>query len=253
MLTKTLLGLTILAFPVLWAGEAKPVVVTANAIQPQVAIDAEGNVHVAFLQGGNVAVSMSRDRGETFTEPVVAMDVGGHARGGKQRGPRLGVDGRKRIFVTAPVTFDVAEQARKYPTTELYLVRSDDGGKTWSPPLQINQANKKAPEALHWLAVDPAGAVHAAWLDLRGRVTPGQDLYYAKIVDGKIGTNRKIATLVCECCAPGLAVDDLGRAVTAWREGGDKPSREILWAAIDGGDQLLKPRQLNTRPSNVPT
>jgi len=228
-------------------------IVTEDAIQPQVAVDGDGNVYVVFLQRGNVAVSVSKEAGKSFGAPVVAMDVGGRAQGGKQRGPRIGVDGRGWIYVSSPVTFDSAEYSRKYPTAELYLVSSTDGGKTWTKPLQVNDVSKKAPESLHWLAVDPSGTVHAAWLDLRGRTTPGQDLYYAKIADGKVGANRKIAALVCECCAPGLAVDGAGRAFTAWREGGDKPSREILLAAVDGSSALLKPHQLNTRPSNVPT
>src|SRR5581483_4885695 len=118
---------------------AAGVVVAADAIQPQVAVDARGTVYVAFLHRGNVVVSASADRGKTFSRPVVAIDAKGKARGGRQRGPRIGVDAKGGLVVTAPVTFDAAEAAKKYPTTELYLVTSADGGKTWSPPLQVNE------------------------------------------------------------------------------------------------------------------
>ena len=33
--------------------------------------------------------------------------------------------------VTAPVTFDDAEYKKRYPTAELFFVRSTDGGRTW--------------------------------------------------------------------------------------------------------------------------
>lgn len=228
------------------------VLVAKDAIQPQVVLDKEGNVYVVFIQKGNICVSVSTDRGKTFGEPVVAIDVKGRAGGGMQRGPRIGIDAKKTITVTAPVSFDDAEFEKKYPTSELYLASSKDGGKTWSKPLQVNDAPKKAPEALHWMAVEPAGDVHVVWLDLRSRLGNGQDIYYAKVSDGKVSKNVKIATEVCECCAPGLAVDGMGNPLIAYREGGSKASREIF--AVRGykkGESFGKPIQLNHETTNI--
>src|SRR5262245_8398267 len=92
------------------------VVVAQDARQPSVAVDAKGNVHVALLQGGNVVVATSRDHGAPFSASRVAIDAKGKARGGMQRGPRLGVDGAGRLTVTAPLTYDEAEQKKKYPS-----------------------------------------------------------------------------------------------------------------------------------------
>ena len=108
------------------------------------------------------------------------------------------------------VTFDDAEYEKRYPTADLYLVRSTDGGKMWSTPRQVNEVTKQAPEALHWMAVAPRGEVHVAWLDRRDREQSGQDIYYSTVVDGEVGTNVKVARTVCECCAPGLAIDAAG-------------------------------------------
>ena len=210
--------------------------IAANAIQPHMTIDGGSGIYVAFIHQGNISVSTSHDQGATFGEPVIAIDVGGRARGGAHRGPRIGVDDSGTLTVTAPVTFDDAEYEKRYPTADLFLVRSRDGGKSWSEPQQVNEVAKQAPESLHWMTVAATGEAHIAWLDRRDRKQSGQDIYFATVADGKVGANVRIASTVCECCAPGLAVDGLGNPFVAYREGGSKPSREIfgLWSSNRG-------------------
>ena len=209
-------------------------------------IGGDGGIYLAFIHRGNISVSISHDRGHTFSEPAVAIDVQGRARGGKHRGPRIGVDGEGNITVTAPVTFDAAEYEKKYPTADLFLVRSTDGGKTWSQPKQVNEVAKQAPEALHWMTVAPSGVAHVAWLDMRDREQRGQDIFYTTVVTGEVCANVKIATTVCECCAPGMAVDAAGNPLVAYREGGSNPSREIFmrWST-DGGRSFGDVLQIN--------
>ncbi len=232
------------------------VLVSADAKQPSIAIDRDGKVCVAYLHGGNVVVSVSADRGATFSAPVVAIDAKGGARGGRQRGPRLGVDAQGRLTVTAPLTFDEEEGKKKYPSPEVYLATSADGGASWSAPLRVNEVEKKAPEGLHATRVAADGTVHVAWLDLRSRRDKGQDLWYARVnaVDGKVGPNVRVAEEVCECCAPGLALDGAGNPLLAWREGGEKDSRELFCArSTDGGATFAKPARINRTPTKEDT
>jgi hypothetical protein len=213
-------------------------------------IAGDGTIYVTFIHRGNICVAVSRDGGASFSKPAVAIDVKGRAKGGAQRGPRIGVDAKGHVKVTAPVTFDEAEYQKRYPTAELYLVTSADGGKTWTKPLQVNEVAKKAPEALHWMAVAPSGDVHVAWLDLRDRDGRGQDIFCAKVSGSRVGKNIKVASTVCECCAPGLAVDPNGNPFIAYREGGTKSSREIFAIRFtDNGGSFGSPVQLNRRPS----
>jgi hypothetical protein len=236
--------------PIIPDRDGDTVEIAADAIQPQMAIDDEGNIYVAFLHKGNVCVCASTDQGRSFSEPVIAIDIQGRMQGGMQRGPRIGVDGRKTITVTAPAVFDQAEFQKRYPTADLYVVTSQDGGKTWSKPLRVNEVPKKAPEALHWLAVTPSGEAHVAWLDLRGRQGRGQDIYYAKVTSGKVSKNTPIASTVCECCAPGLAADSSGNPFVAYREGGEKPSREVYaLRSTDRGATFGRPVQINQQPT----
>ncbi len=225
---------------------SKPIEVAADAIQPHMAIGSEGDVYLAFIHRGNISVTTSHDEGKSFRDPVIAIDVQGRARSGAHRGPRIGVDQQGTITVTAPVTFDEAEYQKKYPTADLYLVRSTDDGKTWSKPRQVNEVAKRAPEALHWMAVAPRGEVHVAWLDMRDRTQPGQDIFYATAVDGEVGANVKVAGTVCECCAAGLALDASGNPFLAFREGGKKPSREIFaLRSAAGGRSFTEALQIN--------
>lgn len=220
--------------------------IAADAIQPHMSIGSDGVIYLTFLHRGNISVSISHDQGKTFSDPVVAIDVQDRARGGRHRGPRIGVDGEGIITVTAPVTFDAAEYEKKYPTADLFLVRSTDGGITWSQPRQVNEVAKKAPEALHWMTVAHNGVAHVAWLDLRDREERGQDIFYTTVIAGEVGANLKIATTVCECCAPGMTVDAVGNPLVAYREGGTNPSREIFarWST-DGGRSFGDVMQIN--------
>lgn len=230
--------------------QGKLVVVAENAIQPQMAIH-EDTIYVTSIHQGNIVVSRSTDGGQSFGTPVIAIDVGGRARGGRHRGPRIGVDRHGVVTVTAPVTFDDREYQKRYPTADLYFTRSLDGGATWSAPQRLNSVAKKAPEALHWMAVEPDGDVHVAWLDMRGRETPGQDIYYVRLRDGrKTSPERVVARTVCECCAPGLSVDDRGNVLLAYREGGEKASREIFARRSSAGqDDFHDPVRINVKPT----
>src|SRR6185295_489617 len=166
-------------------------VISPGANQPHLAASDDGSFYAAFIKDGNILFAESADKGRTWSAPVTAIDAKGKATGGMQRGPRIAVDGKKTIYITAPVSYDEAElAAKKYPVRELYMVVSTDGGKTFSKPAQVNDAPKKAPESLHWLAAAPNGDVFAVWLDLRNRAQ-GQDLAWAKISEQgkKIGRN----------------------------------------------------------------
>jgi hypothetical protein len=235
-------------------GAATATTVAEGATQPHLAADSDGTFLVAFLREGNIGLAVSTDGGSSFAPPVTAIDARGNARGGMQRGPRVAVDGAGIVYVTAPLCFDADELAKRYPTRELYLAVSTDGGSSFAPPVRVNDAPKRAPEALHWLAAAPGGEVFVAWLDRRRRQGPGQDLAYALVSDRgrKVHANGVIDGPLCECCAPGVAMDPNGNPILVWREGGDRPNR-ALWIAssTDGGASFETPRRLNRGDSHV--
>jgi Neuraminidase (sialidase) len=228
-----------------------PVIIAKDSIQPCLAADADGGFYCVFIRNGNIEISTSADGGKTWTEPVVAIDARGKARGGMQRGPRIGVDACKNVTVTAPVCFDEKELKERYPRAELWLARSTDGGKTFGAPVQVNEKTGTVPESLHALAVAPSGETHVAWLDMRDR-KKGQDLFYSKVIDGKPGKNLKIGATLCECCAPGIAVDARGNPLLAWRDGAASENRAI-WLSVskDGGKTFSDRMRANNSETGV--
>jgi hypothetical protein len=236
-------------------GAERAVVIAAGAIQPHLAASEDGAFHAVFIKDGNIQVTTSTDKGKTWSAPGVAIDAKGKAAGGMQRGPRIAIDGKKTLYVTAPLCFDEAEFAKKYPTQDLYLAVSTDGGKTFSKPVQVNDVPKQAPESLHWLAAAPNGDVFVAWLDRRQRFnSPGQDLGYVKITDQgkKVGKNGVLPGPLCECCAPGLAVDAKGNPMIIYREGGKNPNRALMLASsTNAGATFARIARVNQGDSKV--
>jgi len=228
-------------------------VIAPDANQPHLAASDDGSFYAAFIKDGNIGFSCSMDKGKTWSAPVVAIDAKGKASGGMQRGPRIAVDGKKTIYITAPMTFDETELGgKKYPVRDLFLAVSTDGGKTFSEPVQINDTPKKAPEALHWLAAAPNGDVFAVWLDLRQR-DKGQDLGYVKISEQgkKIGKNGLLPGPLCECCAPGLAVDAKGNPMVLYREGGKTNRSIFLGISTNGGASFSKISRINQGETKI--
>lgn len=250
-MTLRLLAATAVAL--LAASPDEATVVAPGANQPFLAASDDGCFYAAFIRDGNIGFSSSTDHGKTWSAPVVAMDAKGKASGGMQRGPRIAVDGRKTIYITAPMTFDETElNGKKYPVRDLFLSVSTDGGRTFSKPVQVNDAPKKAPEALHWLAAAPNGDVFAVWLDLRQR-EKGQDLAYARISEQgrKIGKNGLLPGPLCECCAPGLAVDPKGNPMVLYREGGKANRSIFLGMSSNGGASFAKVNRINQGETKI--
>ncbi|HVE41445.1 MAG TPA: sialidase family protein [Planctomycetota bacterium] len=245
---------TILAALLALPSPQRAVTIAGGAIQPHLAAAEDGSFYAVFIKDGNIEFSGSSDRGKTWSSPIVAIDARGKAKGGMQRGPRIAVDGKKTIYISAPLCFDEAEFAKQYPTQDLFLTVSTDGGKTFSKPVAINDVPKQAPESLHWLAAAPNGDVFVAWLDRRQRGnSPGQDLGYVKITDQgrKVGKNGVIPGPLCECCAPGLTVDAKGNPILIYREGGKSNRPLDLAMSTNGGASFARVTRINQGESKV--
>lgn len=78
---------------------------------------------------------------------------------------RVGLDGTVYVLWSNRIPVP----GRRFPASNLYLVRSTDSGQTFSPPCLVNDDADGPPSShtLHDLAIGPDGTVYVSWIDAR--------------------------------------------------------------------------------------
>lgn len=213
-----------------------------NPQQPQVAVDAQGSIHVVYGVGDLARYRRSDDGGKTFSRPV-DLPAAHDMSLGMRRGPRIAVSA-KAIGVTV-----IGGKQGKGRDGDLLAMRSVDGGKTWSSPLQVNDTADSAREGLHAMSAGPSGELCCVWLDLRNGNT---EIMASCSSDGG-GSWSKNALVykspdgsVCECCHPSVAIDGRGRIHVQWRNSLDGARDIYVATSTDRGKTFSKASKLGT-------
>lgn len=202
-----------------------------EARQPQVAVNEDGTIHVAYGVGNEIRVVRSTDAGKSFSVPETVGEAGVLSLG-MRRGPRIAATG-KSVVVTA-----VGGKLGKGKDGDILSWQSADAGQTWSGPVRVNTVSGSAREGLHALAAGPDGKAFCAWLDLRNS---RMEIFGAASSDG--GKTWQPDTLVyrspersvCECCHPSVTFAPDGTLYVMWRNQ-FKGNRDMyLIASKDGG------------------
>jgi hypothetical protein len=194
----------------------------AHSSYPTPAFDAKGRLFVAFVEGDAVFVSSSADLGRTFAPAVRVtprperIDANGEAR------PKIATDGAGGVYVSW-----TRKGAKPY-TGDVRFARSTDGGRTFAPPITVNDDGLPTGHRFDALSVGPSGEVLLAWVDKRdlesataaGRAYDGAAIYSAVSADrGRtFAKNAKLKDNACECCRLAVARDGAGQAVVLWRD-----------------------------------
>ena len=127
---------------------------------------------------------------------------------------------------------------------DIYLARSKDDGKTWSPPVQVNDVKGKANVGkASFLAVTPAGKVVVMWSDTR-KATSGNenDVFADSSLDGvtfgsDVQVNDNDARYQEDpSMATGWTGNCKGAIYAVWQDFRNKKSYDIVAArSVDGG------------------
>jgi len=195
----------------------------ASKVTPAFAPD--GTLWLAFMAGGHISVTSSRDQGRSFSPPVQAtkekytLDWGPDAR------PQIVAEKNGGIALAFSTFRDKAFNGQVFAT------KSADGGQSFAEPKPITANNES--QRFATLGLDADGTVFAAWIDKRNRVPAreegrkyeGAGVFFASSKDhGASYTEAQIASdNTCECCRLGLAFAGPGRPVLVFRnifEGG---------------------------------
>jgi hypothetical protein len=159
---------------------------------------------------GDIYFTKSVDGDNTFSPNVQVNDDTGTAA---QCCASLAVGADGRIYV-------VWRDARN-GHSDIYFARSDDGGATFSPNVQVNDDTGTDNQEHPSIALAPNGTIYIAWQDRRNLDTEGAHIYLAKSTDGGLsfGPNVKVSDhLGAVSDGPSLAVDPNGIIYIAWHD-----------------------------------
>lgn len=144
---------------------------------------------------------------------------------------------------------------------DVALVRSDDGGATWSKPILVNDDGKAAEHGFVSLWPATRDSVGVAWLD--GRNSGGGDhaapgghagamtLRAAQFDAGlKRSGDTEIDAMTCDCCQTDVAITARG-PLLVYRDRSHAEIRDIMATRVQGG-AWTPPRFVNTDGWKMP-
>jgi hypothetical protein len=170
-----------------------------------------------------------------WTEPK-ELDTGGDtiSADGENR-PKIafGPNGWVVISYTQPL-------AKPY-TGFIRMLRSSDGGKTFSAPFTVHQDRQEITHRFESIAFDAKGDLHTLWVDKRdqpprnsGKSYVGAAIYRNVSHDGgeTFGPDIKLADHSCECCRIALTQDQSGELKAMWRHVFGEQTRDHAFANV---------------------
>ncbi len=213
----------------------------ARPLSVGAALDAEGRLWLVRVENRRLLVSHSVDGGRSFSSPVMASPQPEAVMADAENRPKIavGADGTVHLSWTQGLDKPMSAYIR--------YARSTDGGRTFSPPVILNDDRQMISHRFDSLAIDGRGGVAVAWLDARRRSaktvgkSPQTDVGIYAAVSGDngatFGPNRKVADHSCQCCRTGLTWASAG-PVAFWRHVFGRNIRDFAIAGLGGGPVL---------------
>lgn len=128
--------------------------------------------------------------------------------------------------------------------SDLRVAASGDGGRTFTPPVQVNDDGLPISHTFEDLLRGPERDLYVMWLDGRGKDRSGAAVQFACSRDGgeTFGPNITVDGMACPCCRPMLAASPDGSLWATWRKTYDGNVRDIVVAqSVDRGKTFGPP------------
>lgn len=219
------------------------------------AFDERGRVWTVAIRGRHLHVSRSEDRGASWSPPVKVNAEPEDILGDGENRPKI-------IIRKGTVYVSWTQGLAKPMSGDIRFSRSLDGGKTFSPPISVNDNLEEISHRFDALAVDGRGRIHVVWLDKRdpaaaekiGQKYKGTALYAAVSNDGgaSFGLNIKLADHACECCRVAIRTDTDGTPVILWRHIFGKNVRDHAMMRLDGKSRIIRASHDNWHVDGCP-
>ena len=216
---------------VVWEPSPRPV---AKGNDGQLLIRTSESINILYAahdENGrqNLFMSKTKNIGDSFSGSKRVNPEGEIINAHGENGPKLRSGSGRGIFAAW-----VAKRDIKFS-------RSMNFGRSFGPPLRVNDDKGKASQSFLSMDVAPNGSIFLAWLDGRdkGSAKHGTSaIYIARSMDqGKtFEKNIKVAGDVCPCCRPAVAFGNNGEIFVSWRHVYNGNERIIVVAtSTDGG------------------
>jgi hypothetical protein len=161
---------------------------TVEGVVPSVGPN--GEVYLAWAANELIYFDRSTDGGATFGRDVVVTTQPG--------GWQIGVPGIYRCNGWPVTACDVsgspyrghvyiswADQRNGTDDTDIFIIKSTDGGNSWHSRVRVNDDSGKAQQFFQWMTVDPStGRVYLVFYDRRNTTGVDTDVYMAVSRDG---------------------------------------------------------------------
>jgi hypothetical protein len=206
---------------------------------PALAVDAGGQPIVAWIAGGHGVNTVLVGRPGRGGE-AVGVNPAGTSADALHQAPGLAIGRGGEIFVTWSAS------KPKPPgvlfASDLYLSRSLDGGRTFEPPLRLND-DRPISHSFEDLVVAPDGTVLVGWIDSRDghRQTA---TFVARVVDGGARLDR-VTRLdggeTCVCCRVSLSAGPGDAAAVLWRKVFPGDVRDMVLSRSSDGGRTFAP------------
>jgi len=200
------------------------------------AFDSRGSAWMAAVEDGRVTVRRSGDLGHSWSAPMPVHQAPEPVEADGDARPKIAVGAAGELYVTW-----TRPLANPY-TGFIRFARSEDGGKTWSPPITVHRDRQEITHRFDSLTVGRDGRIFVAWIDKRdGQIAKakhenysGAALYYAVSGDGgrSFQGDYRVADHSCECCRIALLPRPDGTVTALWRHVFDPDIRDHALAQL---------------------
>ncbi len=169
-----------------------------NTVEGAVPASDGKNLYVAWTFNNKIWFDYSTDNGKTWQEKDIIITS-------QQSGWDFTVPGIKRVNgmpVTGVDNSDSVHKGTIYVNwsdqvtpedTDIFISKSIDKGKTWSPPKRVNTDSTKTHQFLTWMSIDPAtGYIYIVYYDRSAYDNRNTDVSLAVSKDGGTTFTSKI-------------------------------------------------------------
>jgi hypothetical protein len=127
------------------------------------------------------------------------------------------------------------------------MLRSADGGQTFSAPFTVHQDRQEITHRFESILFDAQGNLHTLWIDKRDMPAKGAGpKYIGAAVYGNVskdggatfGPDYKLADHSCECCRIAMSNTPDGKVAAVWRHVFGEQTRDHAFAMLPGASSV---------------